>query len=176
MGFGEWIRREGARARNSQSRSESAFECPPPHSHQTRSMQSPAAGTPRALHQVSGLEARAGRDDDQKARDGLVYQVKGMYVAYMSPQASLAGYQKVTLGPVTVNFRRGWECASLTPAGGGRASAAVWSNWPALICGSSTTGQLLCSTKPSAMTCSKSSNTALGCATCMLYVLNHVDR
>jgi hypothetical protein len=38
-------------------------------------MQSPAAGTPRALHQVSGLEARAGRDDDQKARDGLVYQI-----------------------------------------------------------------------------------------------------
>lgn len=48
--------------------------------------------------------------NEQWSEDGLQkVKVKGMDVVYMRPEASLAGYKKVWLGPVTVSFRKGWE-------------------------------------------------------------------
>jgi hypothetical protein len=35
-----------------------------------------------------------------------------MDVVYMRPESSLAGYDGIWPGPITINFRRGWERAT----------------------------------------------------------------
>jgi hypothetical protein len=65
-----------------------------------------------ALAQTGAESAPKSRSQakEQWSADGLQkVQVKGMDVVYMRPEASLAGYDKVWLGPISINFRRGWE-------------------------------------------------------------------
>lgn len=46
----------------------------------------------------------------QWSEDGLQkVEVRGMDVVYMRPGASLAGYKRVSLGTISVSFRKGWE-------------------------------------------------------------------
>lgn len=58
----------------------------------------------------SALPKNKSQANEQWSEDGLQkLKVDGMDVVYMRPDASLAGYKKVSLGAVTVSFRKDWE-------------------------------------------------------------------
>lgn len=68
----------------------------------------------QAVAQAPAEQASAPRSpseaSEQWSDDGLrKVQLRGLDVVFMRPEASLAGYDKVSLGAVSVSFRRGWE-------------------------------------------------------------------